>query len=111
MFQARTRGREKRFDELRFAELAEESKSVAPNIFVWMLKVVSDSIAIHRRQCYQSAPPGPNNIESGSLPHKDHFLLELSIRIVLGADFVVEIEEFLQRLALGGHNKANDVHQ
>ena len=49
--------------------------------------------------------------EGSALPDQDHFLLELSIRVMLGADFVVEIQQLLQLLAPGRHHKANDVHQ
>ena len=48
---------------------------------------------------------------SFSLPNKNHFLLQLSSTIKLGADLIVEVQELLERLVLGRHNKSNDVHQ
>ena len=44
VFQARTRGREKGLDKFRLAELAQESKGVASNILVGVLKVIPNTV-------------------------------------------------------------------
>ena len=44
------------------------------------------------------------------VPNQNHFLLELAAAVKLGADFIVEIEKLLERLVLGRHNEANDMH-
>lgn len=54
---------------------------------------------------------GKRASSSFGLPNKNHFLLQLSSTIKLRADLVVEVQEFLERLVLGWHNKSNDVHQ
>ena len=46
-----------------------------------------------------------------SLPDQDHLLLKLPLRVQLRADLVVEIEKLLERLRLGRHDEADDVHQ
>lgn len=45
------------------------------------------------------------------LPDQNHLLLQLAVRVQLWTDFIVEVEQLLQRLALGGHNEADDVHE
>lgn len=47
----------------------------------------------------------------GCVPDQDHLLLELPTGVKLGADLVVEVEKLFQRLGLGGHDEADDVHQ
>lgn len=46
-----------------------------------------------------------------SLPDQDHLLLKLPLSVQLRADLVVEIEKLLERLRLGRHDEADDVHQ
>ena len=45
MLEAGSCGREEGLDQFRFAELAEEAKSVAADVLVGMLQVVSDAVA------------------------------------------------------------------
>lgn len=45
MLETRSGGGEEGFDELGFAELAQEAQSIASDVLVGMLKVVSDAIA------------------------------------------------------------------
>lgn len=47
----------------------------------------------------------------GYIPDQDPFLLKLAIGVMLGADFVVQVQELLERLALGWHDETDDVHE
>lgn len=88
VFETGSGGGEERFDELGFAELAEEAKGVASDVFVRMLEVVPYAVA-----------------------YQDHLLLQLPGGVELGADLVVEVEQLLEGLRFGGHDEADDVHE
>lgn len=45
------------------------------------------------------------------IPDQDHLLLELPACVELRTDFVIEVEQLLERFGLGGHDETNDVHQ
>lgn len=45
------------------------------------------------------------------VPDQDHLLLELAASVELGTDLVIEVEELLERLGLGGHDESDDVHE
>jgi hypothetical protein len=45
-------GGEERFDQLGFAELAEEAEGVAPDVLVGVLKIVPDTVAVRREVRY-----------------------------------------------------------
>lgn len=81
-------GGEERLNELGFSELAQEAKSVSPDVLVGVLQVVSDTVA-----------------------DQDHFLLQLAIGVELGANLVVKVQQLLQSLVLRGHDESNDVHE
>jgi hypothetical protein len=44
VFETRSGRRKKRLDELSFPQLAKEAKGVSSNVFVGMLKIVSDTV-------------------------------------------------------------------
>lgn len=47
----------------------------------------------------------------GYVPDQNPFLLKLAIGVMLGADFVVQVQELFQRLALGRHDETDNVHE
>jgi hypothetical protein len=48
---------------------------------------------------------------SGDIPDKDHLLFELALVVVLGNDFPVEVEKFLERFVLRWECVLDDRHQ
>jgi hypothetical protein len=48
---------------------------------------------------------------SANLPNQYHLLLQLSAGIQFRTNLVIEIEEFLERLAFGRHDEPNDMHE
>lgn len=50
VFETRTRGGEERLDQLGFAELGEVPQGISTNIFVRMLKIIPNAVAIGK-QC------------------------------------------------------------
>jgi hypothetical protein len=46
VLKAGTRRGEERLDELGFSKLAQESQSVASNVFVGMLEIISDTVTL-----------------------------------------------------------------
>lgn len=81
-------GGQQRLDKLGLPQLGEEAQGVASDVLVGVLEVISDTVA-----------------------DQDHFLLQLSAGVELGADLIVEIKHLLEGLRLGGHDEANDVHE
>jgi hypothetical protein len=49
--------------------------------------------------------------ECRCLPDQDPFLAQLSVRVVLRANFEEEVHELLQRFRLAWHNESDYVHE
>jgi hypothetical protein len=86
---------EQRLNELGLTQLTQEAEGVAADVFVGVLKVHADTVAVQRvsinlfsivPQCF--------------LPNQNHLLLQLAIRVQLRAHLVVHIQQLLQWLAL-----------
>jgi len=72
-----------------------------------MLKVIPDTVAE-----LVSMTTLRHSIQNKQLlPDQYHLLLQLAIRVQLGTNLVIEVQEFLERLALGRHDKSDNVHE
>lgn len=85
---------EQGFDQFRFSQFGEEAKGIPTDEFVGMLKVIPDAVTC-TCQCHHSMMRVLQ-----ILPDQYHLLLQLSTSIQLRTDLVVEVQEFLERLAL-----------
>jgi hypothetical protein len=103
MIEAGLSRREEGLDQLGLAELGQEAECVASNKFVGMLKVVPNAVAVSVRMVRERL--------RCDLPNQNHLLLQLSVGVQLRADFVVEVQQFLQWLAFRGHDETNDMHE
>ena len=118
MLQARTGRRQQRFDQFRFPQFAQETQGVASHVFVRVLQVVTDTIAFTHYQIssrpFHHITPLPAHCpqtKAHHLPHQDHLLLQLAVRVQFRTDLVIEIQQLLQWLAPRRHHKPDNMHQ
>lgn len=46
MLETGSSGRKERFDKFSFSKLAQEPQSIASDVFIWMLEIISDAVAL-----------------------------------------------------------------
>lgn len=71
VFQTRACGGEERLDEFRFSEFAQESQGIASDVFIGMLQVVTDAIAVQTGMVILDSSDGTRGIiltTPGSFP-------------------------------------------
>lgn len=101
---------EEGFDELGLPQLAQEAQRVTADVLVGVLQVVADAVAEAKLANQARCTRGRRQAQANA-PDQDHLLLELAGRVELGTDLIVEVEQLLEGLVLGGHDEADDVHE
>lgn len=90
VIQAGACGREEGFNEFRFSELAQESQGVSSDVFVGVLKIVTDTVTAQKDRLLDRTAYNVG-MRHVSLPDQDHLLLQLAIRVEFRTDLIVEI--------------------
>ena len=91
VLEASASGSKEGLDELGLAQFTKETKSVATDVFIGVLEVHADAVTMSYVSPIPLSSPSSLQNRFRCIPYEDHLLLQLSRRVQLRTDLIVQV--------------------